>query len=144
MIAERTTQFPEYAGLIEAYGQRFLETIPERVAGTAQLIERLHVRGVPLFAITNFGADFWAQYRPTESVLDLFRDIVVSGHERMIKPDAAIFRLAQNRFGARPADMLFIDDNAANIDAASALGWHVHHFRDAAQLEVDLTQRGLL
>ena len=100
---------------------------------------------MPLYSITNFGVDAWAMFRPTFPVLDHFRDIVVSGHERLIKPDRAIFDLAAARFGHAPEAMLFIDDNADNIAAARALGWQVHHFLDdAAALEADLRARGLL
>lgn len=144
MVAERIKQFPGYTDLIEAYQHRFLETIPARVPGTVELIAQLHSGGVPLFAITNFGTDFWAQYRPTEPIFDLFRDIVVSGHERLIKPNPGIFHLAEKRFGTPASSMLFIDDNAANIAAAGELGWHTHHFSNAAKLETDLIARGLL
>lgn len=99
---------------------------------------------MPLFAITNFGAEFWAQFRPTEALLDRFADIVVSGDERIAKPEPAIFALAAERFGHVPERMLFIDDNRANVDAAAALGWQVHHFTDAGKLECDLAARGLI
>ena len=144
MLPERKAKFPKYADLIDAYAARFLETIPGPVPGTAKIIEALSSRGVPLFAITNFGAEFWAQFRPTVPVLDLFRDIVVSGAEKLAKPDPAIFGLAALRFGHAPGAMLFIDDNAANIAAADALGWQTHHFQDADRLAADLRQRGLL
>ncbi|MCH2486475.1 MAG: HAD-IA family hydrolase, partial [Erythrobacter sp.] len=73
-----------------------------------------------------------------------FRVIVVSGKERIAKPADAIFALAAERFGHDPGNMLFIDDNAANIAAARALGWQVHHFQDAPTLRADLENRGLL
>ena len=67
------------------------------------------------------------------------------GHERLVKPGEAIFALAAGRFGLAPQRMLFIDDSAANIAAADALGWQTHHFRDdAAALRADLEARGLL
>jgi len=145
MIEELSAQFPEERALIEAYAPRWLECVPGPIAGTPGIVRALDERGVPLFSITNFGVDAWAMFRPTFPVLDHFRDIVVSGHERLIKPDAAIFDLAARRFGYAPADMLFIDDNADNISAAAALGWQVHHFVDGAQaLEADLQARGLL
>ncbi|WP_271439947.1 HAD-IA family hydrolase [Pontixanthobacter luteolus] len=144
MIAERIELYPAYSAQIEAYGARFLETIPDRVPGTVELIERLDARGWPLFAITNFGTDFWAQYRPTEPVFERFGDIVVSGHEKTIKPGREIFDLAQQRFGLPAGNMFFIDDNAANIAAAREFGWQVHLFAGAAQLESDLAARGLL
>lgn len=144
MVAERKALFPDHQALIEAYAARFLETIPGPVAGTAELIGRLAAAGVPLFAITNFGAEFWPQFRPTVPVLDHFRDIVVSGVERVAKPDPAIFALAQSRFGFEPGAMLLIDDNGANAAAASKLGWQVHHFLGADALERDLVARGLI
>lgn len=144
MVPERKAQFPDHARLIDAYATRFLETIPGPVPGTAPLIERLAAKGVPQFAITNFGADFWPEFYPTQPALQNFRDIVVSGQEKLAKPDPAIFELAAARFGYVPAQMLFIDDNAANIAAARKLGWQVHHFTDAAALADDLAGRGLI
>ena len=144
MIPERKALFPAYADVIEHYANNFTDSIPGPVEGTADLIEKLAAKDVPLFAITNFGADFWQQFRPTYPVLDHMRDIVVSGEERVAKPDPRIFRMAAKRFGFAPEDMLFIDDNLPNIHAAAALGWQVHHFTDAKRLEADLRQRGLI
>jgi 2-haloacid dehalogenase len=144
MVAERKRQYPRYAALIDAYATRFLETIPALVPGTDALVDRLAERGVPLFAITNFAAPFWAEFLPTQPVLRHFRKIVVSGEEKLAKPERAIFDLAAHRFGHPPEAMLFIDDSPKNIDAAKVLGWQVHLFRDAPTLETDLIARGLL
>ncbi|MBB4857232.1 2-haloacid dehalogenase [Novosphingobium chloroacetimidivorans] len=144
MVAERKLAFPDHAALIDAYATRFGETIPGPVEGSHELLERLAARGVPLYAITNFASPFWAEFRPTQAPFAHFRDVVVSGDEKLAKPDARIFELAARRFGHEPAAMLFIDDNVANVTAARALGWQVHHFRDAATLEADLLARGLL
>ncbi|MFN2098965.1 HAD-IA family hydrolase [Altererythrobacter sp. MF3-039] len=144
MVPERKARFPEHAALIDAYASRFLDTIPGPVEGTAELIAALDEAGMPLFAITNFGSEFWQEFYPTAPVLERFCDIVVSGDERLVKPDPAIFRLAERRFGHSAPRMLFIDDNAANIASAAALGWQVHHFSDARGLQEDLHSRHLL
>ena len=144
MVPERIALYPDFAEEIRAYATRFNETIPGPVEGSHALVERLDARGIPLFAITNFGAEFWAGFRPQQRIFDRFRDIVVSGEERIAKPDPAIFALAALRFGHDPARMLFIDDNAANIAAAREHGWQVHHFTHAASLESDLVARGLI
>jgi 2-haloacid dehalogenase len=99
---------------------------------------------VPLYAITNFGASFWPEFRAAQPVFDRFRDIVVSGFEKIAKPDPAIYALAARRFGHAPEAMLFIDDNAANVASARDCGWQVHHFVDADRLSVELRQRGLI
>ncbi len=144
MVAERCAEFPDHAHLIEAYAARFNESVPGPVAGSLELVTALDLAGVPLFAITNFGAEFWPRFSKTQPVFARFRDIVVSGVEKIAKPDPAIFALAAQRFGHSPGQMLFIDDNAANIAAARECGWQVHHFADASGLAVDLRQRGLI
>lgn len=143
MVAERIAEFPDHAHAIQAYATRFGESIPGMVPGTPALVERLAL-GTPLFAITNFAHAFWADYRPTQPLFDRFCDIVVSGTEKLAKPDPAIYRLAERRFGYPARAMLFVDDNRANIEAARGLGWQVHHFTGAEGLEADLTARGLL
>lgn len=144
MVAERCAEFPDHALLIETYAARFNDSIPGPVPGSLELVEALHERGVPLYAITNFGAEFWEGFLPTAPVFGRFRDIVVSGVEKLTKPDPAIYALAARRFGHAPGEMLFIDDNAANIAAARECGWQAHHFTDAERLAKDLRERGLI
>lgn len=144
MVAERSAEFPRYAAVIQAYADRFNETIPGPVPGSAELVEALHERGVPLYAITNFGADTWAGFRPTFPLLERFGDIVVSGVEKVAKPDPAIYALAAQRFGRDPATMLFIDDSLPNVMSARDCGWHAHHFMSADLLAADLRTRSLI
>ena len=134
----------QHAALIDAYATRFAESIPGPVPGSLELVEALDEAGVPLFAITNFGAEFWPAFAPRFPVLECFGDIVISGVEQLAKPDPAIYALAERRFGLPGSAMLFVDDNAHNIAAARASGWHGHHFTNATGLEADLVARGLL
>jgi len=134
MVAERSREFPEYSDHILAYSQRFPETIAGPVDGMLDIVRTLAERDVPLFAISNFGAESWAQFRPSAPVFDLFRDIVISGEERLIKPETAIFELALRRFGRRADQCLFIDDRLDNVEAGEAIGLAGHHFQDATQL----------
>jgi 2-haloacid dehalogenase len=144
LVAELHERHPEYADAVEAYVHRFNETITGQVAGTHELVERLAARGVPLFALTNFGTDFWNGFRPTAPIFDLFEDVLVSGEECLAKPDPAIYRLTEERFGLAPAEIFFTDDREDNIEAALACGWDAHRFTDAASLETALKERGLL
>ena len=144
MVAERSAEFPAYAPHIRAYSERFNETIPGPVDGSMELLAALHARDVPLYAITNFGAEFWEVFRPTQPAFACFRDVVVSGVEKITKPDPRIYRIAEERFGHAPRAMLFIDDNLANVESARACGWQAHHFIDAPGLAADLESRGLI
>ncbi|KGB53453.1 HAD-superfamily hydrolase subfamily IA, variant 3 [Sphingopyxis sp. LC81] len=144
MVPERKAEFPDHAPLIDAYATRFNETIPGPMPGSLELVERLDAAGVPLFAITNFGHEFWEAFRPTQPVFDRFQGIIVSGTEKLLKPDPAIYRLAIERFGIDPAGALFIDDVTKNIEGAESVGIAGHQFRDAATLETELLTRGYL
>lgn len=144
MTAERTTEFPQYAALIDAYATRFNETIPGPVEGSLEIVSALSERRVPLFAITNFGAEFWDMFRPTQPIFDHFGDIIVSGVEKIVKPDPAIYALALKRFGLNSGEAIFVDDNIDNIISARANGFVAHHFKDATALRNELAEYGLL
>lgn len=144
MTAELVALHPAYAPHIEAYRTRFNETIPHAVEGSLDIVHELAERGVPLFAITNFGAEFWEMFRPTQPIFDLFDDIIVSGTEKLAKPDPAIYALALRRFGLRPGEAIFIDDNLANVEAARVNGFAAHHFSGADALRAELSNLGLL
>ena len=107
-------------------------------------MHELAERGVPLFAITNFGAEFWDMFRPTQPIFDYFGDIIVSGVEKLVKPDPAIYTLALRRFGLQPGEAIFIDDNLDNVISARANGFVAHHFHDAETLRTELEDHELL
>jgi 2-haloacid dehalogenase len=143
--AELSEKFPEYSALIAAWGERFGETITDPVPGVHAIVEELDARGVPLFAITNFSADFWAPFRAREDAFfRRFRDIVVSGEEKLMKPDPAIYYRALHRFGLKPDEALFIDDRHINVFGAEAVGMRACLFTDAASLRARLEAEGLL
>jgi 2-haloacid dehalogenase len=143
--AELSETFPDYAALISAWGDRFGETISDPIPGVQEIVEELDARGVPLFAITNFSADFWRPFRKREDAFfRRFRDIVVSGEVKLLKPDPAIYYLALDRFGLRPDQALFVDDRKINVEGAEAVGMHGHLFTDAQGLRGRLEAEGLL
>lgn len=138
---ELIAKFPTHRDLIALWGPRFDETITGPIPGMIELVEALDAAGVPLFAITNFSAEFWGPFRAKRrDVFDRFRDIIVSGEERLTKPDPAIYQLARARFGLGVGEALFIDDRVENVAAAEANGFIGHHFVDYAGLESALAQ----
>lgn len=143
--AELSEKFPDYAHLISAWGDRFGETISDPVPGTHAIVDELERRGLPLFAITNFSADFWRPFRQREAAFcSRFKGIIVSGEEKMLKPDPAIYYLALDRFGLKPNEALFIDDREINVEGALAVGMHAHLFTTAEDLRKRLEAEGLL
>lgn len=143
--AELIAAYPEHADLIALFGPRFGETLGDILPGMRNLVARLAANEVPLYAITNFSAEFWPDFAAREAELFApFRDVLVSGAEKLVKPDPAIFALAIERFGVDPAECLFVDDRPENVVAAEACGMVGHVFTDAAALEGVLAGYGLV
>ena len=143
--AELSEKFPAYAELIRAWGDRFGETIGDPVPGVHEIVGDLDARGVPLFAITNFSADFWPSFHAKEQAFfSRFRDMVVSGQEKLLKPDPALYFRALDRFGLKPSEALVVDDRLINVEGALAVGMHGHLFIGADDLRSRLEADGLL
>ena len=114
--------------MIAAYGPRWLETIPAAMPGMLEMVADLDTAGVPLYAITNFSAEFWPRFVATQPIFGRFRDIVVSGVERLTKPGPEIYALAMRRFGLAPGEAVFIDDRADNVAGGDRAGLIGHVF----------------
>jgi len=136
-------EYPHHHALIQAYYDRWHEMLlgplPEGVA----ILTALHQANMPLFGLTNWSAETFPYARAHYPFLQIFRDIVVSGEVKLIKPDAAIYHASLDQVRAHLPDIqarevVFIDDVAGNIEAAVTLGWQgIHHVsaeRTAAQL----------
>jgi 2-haloacid dehalogenase len=137
-------RFPEHAEAIAAYDLRWHETLLGAIDGSVAILEELRARGTPLYAITNFNQDKFKETLQRFPFLSAFRDIVVSGDERVIKPDAGIYRLLLQRNGLAAEDCVFIDDSEKNVKGAEAVGMAGVHFTTPAALRADLTRMGLL
>lgn len=143
-IAEATARHPAYAAQIAAYHHRWAETQPHAIAGSVAILEELNARAVPLYAITNWSAEKYRETKPRYPFLDYFRDTVVSGDERLLKPDAAIYEILFRRNGLAPQDCLFIDDSLHNVEGARAVGMAAHHFTSPEGLRQELNALRLL
>ncbi len=136
-------QFPEHRDLIEAYYDQFERMWNGAFDDTVAIAADLKNAGVPLFGLTNWSSETFPRAEERFGFLQWFDDIVVSGREGVIKPDPAIFRLSLERFGLKADETLFVDDTASNTQAASALGFHTHHFTGPESLRRDLETVGL-
>ncbi|HUB90514.1 MAG TPA: HAD family phosphatase [Dyella sp.] len=137
-------QFPEHAELIDAYHLRWQETLLGPIDGSVALLQALKERGVRLLALTNWSQETFPIARQLYPFLQWFEGIVVSGEERLVKPDPRIYQRLLHRYQVDPATALYIDDSQRNVAAAEALGMHGCWFRDPAGLRERLVELGLL
>jgi 2-haloacid dehalogenase len=125
---------------IRAYDTGWTEMLSGEIAGTVAILDALHARGTPLYAITNWNQDTFR--RTHQRCLDRFRGIVVSGDERLVKPDPAIYRLLCERHELRAADCVFIDDSPKNVRGAETAGMRGVLYESPEQLERNLRALG--
>jgi len=143
-VADLCTRHPQSCDLIRAYDERFLEAVNGAIPGTVDILRRLHLAGFPLYGLSNWPAEKFRLVRPSYAFFDWFQGMVISGEVGVVKPDPRIFHLLLEQV-ARPAnECLLIDDSVANIAAAQCLGFQTILFHSPAQLEAEMSSRGLL
>jgi len=143
-ISEAMSRHPSWEKEIRLYRSRWMEMVPGAIAGSVDILEELHGRGTPLYAITNWNSETFWETRERFPFLSLFRDIVVSGDEKLLKPEPAIFQLLARRNGIDLGHSIFIDDSEKNVRGAEAVGMKGHHFSSPEGLRSALKGHGLL
>ena len=137
-------QHPDKAELIDTYHARFDEMIAGPIAGTVEILAELRDRGAPLYGLTNWSAETYPLALKRFEFLSWFHGIVVSGDVGAIKPDPRIYGFMLARFAIDPQHAVYIDDNAANAEAARRFGIHGIHFTTSDALRRELVRLGLL
>ena len=137
-------QHPDQAELIDAYGARFDEMMAGPIAGAVEILAELRERGTPLYLLSNFSAETFPPALERFDFLGWFRGMVISGEVGVIKPDPRIFKILLTRFAIDPHSAIYIDDVAANAEAARPFGIHAIHFTTPGALREELVRLALL
>lgn len=137
--------YPEKSDLIHAWRTGWLEMFHGYVAGVPEIIVELQAASTPLYALTNFPAEKWDETANAFPILKMFEDVIISGIEKMVKPDPRIYALTLKRLGSPPPKaVVFFDDRQDNIDAARKAGMTAFLFKDAAHMRADLQSVSIL
>ncbi len=143
-VEEKSAAFPQHAELIKRFDTHWLDAMGEVMMDTVEIARRLKAAGYTLFGLSNWNETKFNLVKDRMVFLDYLDEYVLSGKEKQVKPEPYIFQILLDRIGHKAEECLFIDDSAANIQAAEALGFQTIHFHSAQQLAEDLTQRGLV
>lgn len=142
--AEAIATHPHWREHILAYRRNFPLSLVGEIPGTVAILRELHARGVPVYALTNWAAETFHHAEGRFDWLDLFEFVLVSGRERIAKPDPAIFVLLAERAGRRPDELFFVDDSETNVEGARRAGLSAAVFTTPERLRDDLVAAGLL
>ncbi|MDP3937480.1 MAG: HAD family phosphatase [Deltaproteobacteria bacterium] len=118
----------------------FLGPLPSGVS----VVDKVRKAGLRIYGLPNLSREAWEVMQQRPAFLELFDGVVVSSHERLIKPDPAIFEILLERYSLIPSRCVFIDDVPTNVEAARRLGIDGLHFENHRQITRALIRRGIL
>ena len=104
------------------------------IPGAAEMVDAVLARGFGVYLLSN-ASEMVSNHPDVIPGIEKFHGVVISAKEKLVKPDAAIYRRLTDRFGLDPAQCLFVDDMPANVAGAQAVGWQGYvHDGDTAKL----------
>lgn len=137
-IDELKARQPEYTEAIELYRSRWREMLTGEVLGMREVINELRAKGYEIYGLTNWSMETFPAARERFGILQMIDRYVVSGAERLIKPDHRLFHVLLDRYGLKAGECVFVDDNPDNVAAAETLGMKGLVFTGAETLRKQL------
>lgn len=135
---------PDWEQEIRAYYDNWTTMLRSDIPENVSILRKLAQARYPLYGLTNWSAETFPFALENYDFFQLFEGkIVVSGDEKLIKPDPAIWKVLLERYQLVVEECVFIDDNAKNIAAAKALGFAVVHITPNTDLGVELRNLGI-
>ncbi|ROU02774.1 HAD-IA family hydrolase [Histidinibacterium lentulum] len=143
-IAALVRAHPDWHEAIATWQTRWIDLTGPVIDRSVRLLRALRRKGVPVYALSNFGRETFVISESHYPFLEEFDHRVISAHHAAMKPGARIYEILETETGQPPEALLFTDDKAENVAAAAARGWHIHHFDGPGGLASRLVAAGLL
>lgn len=137
-------KYPHYEDAIRAWETGLDSMLDGSVPGTDVVMDTLAGRGVPQYALTNLPAEWVEPVKALYPQMAHMRDVIVSAHEGVIKPDRRIYEITAARLPFAPEEVVFFDDREENVTAARTFGFDAEVFEGEGPLKAALAARGLL
>lgn len=144
VIYETAEKYPEWRAEVRDWHDNWIQLAQPEIPHSIRLLRALRSKGVPVFALTNFGVESYAYAQTQYDFLNEFDREYVSGQLKVIKPDAKIYQAVEDDCGIAPDGLLFADDRADNVAMAQARGWNAHLFEHPQGWANRLVAEGLL
>ena len=136
-------EHPEHKEMIELYYGRWEEMLGGIIEDNVRVLDLLKEK-YPLYGLTNWSAETIPIAYSRYDFFNYLEGIVVSGDEKLIKPDPKLYQVLLDRYRLKANESLFIDDNFHNIETARQMGFHTIHFTDNMDLEKVVKEMGVL
>ncbi len=144
VVEETAMAYPDWSDEIRCFRDRWNDLAGPEIAHSVRLLRALRSKGMPCFALSNFGRENFPLSEVEFPFLTEFDRRYISGVMKLAKPNPAIYAEVETDSGLHPGALLFADDRRDNIEAAAARGWQTHLFTSPDCFAADLVARGLL
>lgn len=144
VIYETADAYPKWRAEIRDWHDNWIKLAAPVIDHSVSLLRALRAKEVPVFSLTNFGVESHDYAETHYPFLGEFDKRYISGHLKVTKPSAEIYKIVEADCGFAPETLLFADDRDANILAADRRGWQTHLFEGPAGWAKRLVDEGLL
>ena len=135
---ELIPKFPHYEKEIKMYYKNHRKMLRGTFDLSIKVLEKLKKQNYECFVLSNWSAETFAGMTDDYPFLKLFDGLLISGEDKLIKPDHAIYQLARDRFNLNPEETVFIDDKRENIEAAKGLDFKTIHLTDPNIIKTEI------
>lgn len=133
------SQHPEYKEAIQLFGDKWEDMLKGEILDGVKLLQEFKGQNYRIWGLTNWSAEtIQIAYRKYD-LFKLFDGIVVSGEEKLIKPDKRIYQVLLDRYKLNPEESVFIDDTPANIKTAQEMGFYAVLFDNIINVREQLS-----
>ncbi|HPZ25844.1 MAG TPA: HAD family phosphatase [Kaistella sp.] len=140
----QVAKFPQWEKELRAYYDNWTTMLRSDIPKNVEVLRKLEHSNYELFGLTNWSAETFPYALENYDFFKIFDGkIVVSGTEKLIKPNPKIWEVLLERYHIKADESVFIDDNAKNIEVAKALGFITIHITLETDLEKELKDLGL-
>ena len=137
-------QHPDWEKEICAYYDNWTTMLKSDIPQNVAVLKKLEHSKYDLFGLTNWSTETFPYALKNYDFFEVFKGkIVVSGKEKLIKPDPKIWEILLDRYQLKANESVFIDDNYNNIVVAEHLGFICVHLKEQTNLEKELKALGL-
>ena len=137
---ELIPKFPHYEKEIKMYYKNHRKMIKGVFEKSVDVLKKLKDKNYECYVLSNWSAETFEGMTIDYPFLQLFDGLLISGEDKLIKPDQAIYQLAKDRFNLNPEETVFIDDKRENIEAAKGLDFKTIHLTDPKNIEKEINQ----
>ena len=137
---ELIPKFPHYEKEIKMYYKNHRKMIRGVFEESIDILKKLKDKNYECYVLSNWSAETFLGMTDDYPFLKLFDGLLISGEDKLTKPDSAIYELAINRFNLNPNETVFIDDKLENIQAAKNLNLLTIHLTDPNKIEYEINK----